>query len=91
MSIICNLKSMAILAAALSGLSMAGRAAQPSVTYTASGTFAASPASGRDFGGFAGEPFQVIVLASETTKPIRHSVNRAEYRPSRNSRGPEQI
>jgi uncharacterized protein (TIGR03437 family) len=49
------------------------------VTYTASGTFAAAPAIGKDLFKLAGEPFSISVVASEASVPYKHGAKWASY------------
>ncbi len=44
----------------------------PNVTYTAQGTFSASPVSGNDLYKLAGQPFIINIVANEATKPQSH-------------------
>jgi uncharacterized protein (TIGR03437 family) len=50
-----------------------------SLTYTASGTFAATPVSGADTLKLAGEPFSVTITVSAATKPYKTGSNWAAY------------
>jgi len=83
-----RLLSIAALgAAALSGLSASdGTAAAtasgttaPSVTYTASGTFASPAVSGQDLFKLAGQPFSISVVASESLKAVNNGKTWAQY------------
>lgn len=49
------------------------------ITYTASGTFAATPSSGSDTLKLAGEPFSVTITVSASTPPYKHGSNWAAY------------
>jgi len=51
----------------------------PSVTYTASGRFATTSASGTDIFKLAGEPFNISLVVSESTKPHTHGAGYATY------------
>ncbi|MGA2132063.1 MAG: hypothetical protein ABSH50_07215 [Bryobacteraceae bacterium] len=51
----------------------------PSITYQASGTFAAAPVTGSDTLKLAGEPFTVSVVVSEAAKPSKTGSNYAVY------------
>lgn len=75
-----RIRSLAITAAvAMLSEGVAARAAEPQVTYTATGTFATPPLRGMDGYELAGEPFTITVVVSEGTKPIRHSETSATY------------
>lgn len=54
-------------------------ATAPVITYTASGTFASTPASGADTLKMAGEPFTVTITASSAAQPYKHGPNWAAY------------
>src|SRR5579863_7840569 len=51
----------------------------PNVTYTASGTFAATPVSGKDSVQLAGYPFTLEVVANESLSPTSSGANWAKY------------
>lgn len=51
----------------------------PIITYTASGTFAATAVSGADTLKLAGEPFSVTISVSSATKPYKTGKNWADY------------
>jgi hypothetical protein len=51
----------------------------PSVTYTASGRFSTTVASGTDIFKLAGEPFNISLVVSEATKPHTHGKGYATY------------
>jgi uncharacterized protein (TIGR03437 family) len=51
----------------------------PNVTYTASGTFAATPTSGNDLFKLAGQPFSITVVANEALAPAKHGATWAQY------------
>lgn len=52
----------------------------PTVTYTASGTFAATPVSGTDLYKLAGQPFTISVVASESLQPAKSGPTWAQYK-----------
>jgi hypothetical protein len=54
-------------------------ATAPVITYTASGTFAATPTSGSDTLKLAGEPFTVSIAVSSSTAPYKHGPNWAAF------------
>ena len=54
-------------------------ASAPIVTYTASGTFAATATSGADTLKLAGEPFTVSISASSASEPFKHGRNWGAY------------
>lgn len=62
-----------------------GRAASPDkgakVTYTASGTFTASPVNGNDTLKLSGQPFTITVVGSSAMKPGKHGRNWAIFKP----------
>jgi len=49
------------------------------VFYAASGTFSATPVSGLDRAGLAGQPFSLTLWAPSTTPPSQHGANSAQY------------
>lgn len=54
-------------------------ATAPTITYTASGTFASPAANGNDTLKLAGEPFSVTIAVSAATKPVKTGRNWALY------------
>jgi len=54
-------------------------ATAPTITYTASGTFASTPTSGTDTLKLAGEPFSVSIAASSATAPFKTGSNWAAF------------
>ncbi len=57
----------------------AAAATAPNITYTAKGTFAATPTSGSDTLKLAGEPFTVTIVVSASTVPYKTGKNWAAY------------
>lgn len=51
----------------------------PTVVYTASGTFATPPICGVDRLGLAGQAFSITILAIEALKPTRHNKTSALF------------
>ena len=70
--------SLTIIAAALATTALSAATA-PNVTYSASGTFAATPTSGSDLFKLAGQPFSITVVASEATPAAKHGPTWAQY------------
>jgi len=68
----------ALLCATLATLAPAAMAAEPTVIYTATGTFG-SVISGGDLLELAGQPFSISVPANEALKPTRQNDMSAEY------------
>jgi len=58
---------------------LAANTSAPSITYTATGTFASTPVSGADQLKLAGEPFTVTISVSASTKPSKNGSNWALY------------
>jgi hypothetical protein len=54
-------------------------ATAPTITYTASGTFASTPTSGTDTLKLAGEPFSVSIAVSSATAPFKTGSNWAAF------------
>lgn len=72
----------AILPFIVLGLALAiPAAAATTVTFTASGTFAATPVSGDDQLKLAGEPFSINIMASSGAVPHEHGSNWALFTP----------
>lgn len=51
------------------------------ITFTATGTFAATPVSGADTLKLAGQPFTIAVVGSSSKKPTKHGRNWAVFNP----------
>jgi len=72
----------AVSSFALLGLAFSGAAvAATTITFTASGTFAATPVSGDDQLKLAGEPFSLSIMASSAATPYQHGSNWALFTP----------
>jgi hypothetical protein len=54
-------------------------ATAPTITFTASGTFASAPVSGSDTFKLAGQPFTVSMVVSSAAKPYKTGSNYAAY------------
>ena len=74
-----KIQSIAIASAALCCYAAAVSAAEPNVTYAATGVFATPAVSGEDVLELAGQPFTLTFVVNEATKPTRHSETMAEY------------
>lgn len=62
-------------------LASASPAKSANVTFTATGTFAASPVSGADQLKLSGQPFTITVVGNSSLKPIQHGRNWAIFKP----------
>ncbi|HVN03550.1 MAG TPA: hypothetical protein VMT86_03975 [Bryobacteraceae bacterium] len=77
-----GIRRLAILFLAVLGLTLANAsAAATTITFTASGTFAATPISGDDQLKLAGEPFSLSLTATAGAKPEQHGSNWALFTP----------
>lgn len=75
-----SLSAAAVMACvATSVMTAATPAAGETVTYTATGTFAATPISGSDQLRLAGEPFTINVVGNSSLAPAKHGSNWAIY------------
>jgi len=80
-----KMRLVAVAAVVAAGGAGAGRvyaasaSTTPSVTYTASGRFSPTVASGNDIFKLAGEPFHISLAVSEATAPHTHGTGWATY------------
>ncbi|MGA2136473.1 MAG: hypothetical protein ABSH50_29635 [Bryobacteraceae bacterium] len=75
-----HLLAAAAVALACFGLStQAFAATATNITFNATGTFASVPVSGSDTLKLAGEPFNVTIVVSSSTKPYKNGPNYAVY------------
>lgn len=84
-----NVRNLLSVTAAVSALCLAAPlqlvAAEPdlgaTVTFSASGTFTATPVSGADTLKLSGQPFTITITASSSKKPTKHGRNWALFNP----------
>jgi hypothetical protein len=74
-----KIQSTAIAAMAMCCFAAVVTATEPDVSYASAGIFATNVISGEDGLELAGQPFTLLFVVNEGTKPIRHSETTAEY------------
>src|SRR6516164_11529325 len=67
------------VAASFALFAQATAATAPNVTYSATGTFSATPVSGQDVFKLAGNPFTITIVANAATVPTSHGAKWAKY------------